>query len=106
MATIDGAKAIGLRDQIGSIEVGKKADIVIFDMKHANTTPLNRPHSQIVYCAKSHNVDTVIIDGKIVMQNQKITSINESIIIDKTQSVIDDLLQRSDADGMRRGWTT
>ncbi len=103
MATIDGAEALGLEDEIGSIEPDKKADLVLFDLRHANTTPINRPHSQIVYCSKSHNVDTVIIDGKIVLEN-KITTINEEKIVERVQKVADDLIRRSGVEELRRGW--
>jgi len=105
MATIDGAKAMGLENEIGSIEPGKRADLVVFDLKHANTTPINRPHSQIVYCSKSHNVDTVIIDGKIVMKKGRITTLDEEKIVKKTQEVADDLIERSDVKRFRRGWS-
>lgn len=104
MATIDGAKALGLEREIGSIEVGKKADLVLFDFKQANTTPINRPHSQIVYCSKSHNVQTVIIDGKIVMENRKMKTVDEIKVIKRTNETMLDLIKRSDAGSLKRGW--
>jgi 5-methylthioadenosine/S-adenosylhomocysteine deaminase len=88
MATIDGARALGMEDEIGSIEVGKKADLVVFDLNHANTMPALEPLSYlIVYQAKSHNVDTVIIDGKVVLDNKEFSAIDEDLILAKTHAI-------------------
>jgi 5-methylthioadenosine/S-adenosylhomocysteine deaminase len=105
MATIDGAKALGLENEIGSIEVGKKADIILINLKEANMTPLNRIVSQLVYCGKSYNVNTVIIDGKIIMENRQLKSINENEVIEKAQKVADELIERGKRMDMReREW--
>ncbi|MEM3507503.1 MAG: amidohydrolase [Candidatus Bathyarchaeia archaeon] len=105
MATIDGAKALMLESEIGSIEPGKKADIILIDLKQANMVPLNRLVSQIVYCGKSYNVNTVIIDGKIVMENKVIKTINENEVIEKAQKVADELIERSELKHMKeREW--
>jgi 5-methylthioadenosine/S-adenosylhomocysteine deaminase len=96
MATIDGAKVIdgaavmGLDDIIGSIEVGKRADLVILDLKHANTIPVTDPLSYlIVYCGKPHNVDTVLINGVPVLLEGKIMTVDEAEAIEKTQKAMD-----------------
>ena len=69
MATINGAKSLGLEDQIGSIEVGKKAGtIILIDAKSPQLTPFRNPISHIVYSANGGNVDTVICNGEILMQ--------------------------------------
>jgi len=81
MATINGAKALGLGDDIGSIENGKKADLIILNFNKPHLTPLYNAVSHLVYAAKSSDVETVIIDGKIVMENRKLTKINEAKII-------------------------
>jgi 5-methylthioadenosine/S-adenosylhomocysteine deaminase len=105
MATIDGAKALGLEKEIGSIEIGKKADIILIDLKEANMTPLNRIVSQLVYCGKSYNVHTSIIDGKVIMENRQLKSINEAEVIEKAQKVADELVERSKRMDMReREW--
>ncbi|MEM2991460.1 MAG: amidohydrolase [Halobacteria archaeon] len=107
MATINGAKALGLESEIGSIEVGKKADIILIDLKEANMAPLNRLVSQLVYCGKSYNVHTVIIDGKVVMENRKIKTVDEGEVIEKAQKVTDELVERSKRMDMReRGWVS
>ena len=81
MATIGGARILGLDDQIGSIEEGKRADIIIINLNKPHTIPLYNPYSHIVYVIDGADVETVIIDGKTVMLNQKILTINEEEII-------------------------
>lgn len=73
MATINGAKALGLENEIGSIEVGKKADMIVLDMQNSTVTnPINDLCSDIVYNAKGSNVITTIINGEILMENKKL----------------------------------
>ena len=72
MATINGAKAIRKEQKIGSIKEGKKADIIIIDMENPVIMPINDIFSAIVYNVKGTDVDTSIINGKIVMENKKI----------------------------------
>ena len=67
MATINGAKALGLEDKIGSIEEGKRADIILIDMHSTLTTPINNLIAQLVYNIKGSNVKMTIINGKIVV---------------------------------------
>lgn len=72
MATINGAKALRKENEIGSIKEGKKADIIILDMENPVITPINDIFSAIVYNTKGTDVDTTIINGKILMENKKI----------------------------------
>ncbi|MEM2897033.1 MAG: amidohydrolase [Candidatus Bathyarchaeia archaeon] len=95
MATIDGAKALGLEKEIGSIEVGKKADIIIIDLKRPHTVPLHDSMATLVYSASAQDVETSIIDGKIVMENRVIKGLNEIEIIEKAQKAAEDLVKRS-----------
>lgn len=81
MATINGAKALGLEKEIGSIEVGKKADIILIDMKSPHMTPHTNPVSNLVYAAHGYDVDTVIIDGKVIVENKKILTMDEDRIL-------------------------
>src|SRR5262249_5422423 len=69
MATIDGARALGLENEIGSIEAGKQADLVLLDLSSLHTTPHPDLVSTIVYAAEAENVQTVIIDGQVVMRD-------------------------------------
>ena len=78
MSTIDSAKALNMSDQVGSLEVGKKADVILLDMKSPGLTPGLLPVKNIVYSSASGRpVDTVIIDGKVVMEEGVILSFDE-----------------------------
>jgi len=80
MATIRGARALHLDKIIGSLEIGKRADIVIVDTDDLNQTPLYNIYSSLVYATKADDVRTVIIDGKIVMLNRNLLTLNETLI--------------------------
>ncbi len=75
-ATINGAKALGMEKEIGSIEVGKKADVILINLKRANLTPLTNPISHIVYASNGSDVDTVIVDGKVLMENRELRTLD------------------------------
>ena len=81
MATINGAKALGLEHEIGSLEVGKKADLVIIDLNRLHTTPSPNPVSTLVYTATGGEVDTVLVDGKIVVKQGQLVTMKEEEII-------------------------
>jgi cytosine/adenosine deaminase-related metal-dependent hydrolase len=81
MATLNGAQALGLADQIGSIEVGKRADFIVINMDAPHLTPVWDPVSTIVYAAQGSDVDTVVIDGQIVMQGRKVATLDEEAIL-------------------------
>lgn len=92
MATINGAYTLGLEDEIGSIEIGKKADIILIDRQDANMTPDSSClSSNIVYAAKGSNVDTTICNGKILMENRKLTTLDEDEIYRKARIAIKEL---------------
>lgn len=92
MGTIKGAEALGLADEIGSIEVGKKADIILIDTNSANMVPDSSTlTSNIIYSANGSNVDTTICNGKILMENKKLTVLDEQEIYDKAREAIKNL---------------
>ena len=92
MATIKGAEALGLSDEIGSIEVGKKADIILIDTNAANMTPDSSSlSSNVIYSANGSNVDTTICNGKILMENKKLTALDEDEIYAKARQAIKEL---------------
>lgn len=76
MATIDGARALGLEKVIGSLEPGKKADLIVIDCRKPHLTPLYHPASHLVYAARGSDVDTVIINGRLVMENREIRTLD------------------------------
>ena len=81
MATLGGARALGLQDEIGSIEPGKKADFILIDMDAPHLTPCWDPVSTIAYAACGMDVDTVVIDGRIVMQGRKVCTLDETAVV-------------------------
>jgi 5-methylthioadenosine/S-adenosylhomocysteine deaminase len=85
MATIHGAKAVGRAHELGSIEPGKLADIVLLDMKRAQTTPAHNLISNIVFAANPGNVHTVMIGGRIVLRNGKFETIDENAAIERAR---------------------
>jgi 5-methylthioadenosine/S-adenosylhomocysteine deaminase len=92
MATINGAKSLGLEKEIGSIEIGKKADLILINTKTPNLTPnINSLVSHIVYSANGGDVDTTICNGKILMENRKIKTINEQEILEKVNNLMKNL---------------
>jgi len=99
LATIGGAKAVGMSDSIGSIEIGKKADLVILDGKAPNLRPLQPGTmvSNLVYSGNSSNVKTVICDGAVVMRDRKILTIDENEVLDKSEGAIRGLMERGRA---------
>lgn len=88
MATINGAKALNLENEIGSIEENKKADLIVVDMSHLTLNPVNNIISNLVYNCTGRDVKYTIIDGKIMMEQGKINNINLNEIIKKAQNII------------------
>src|SRR5437762_551176 len=80
MATIRGARAIHLESEIGSIEKGKRADLVIVDLDDLNQTPYYNIYSDLVYATKAADVRTVIIEGRVVMRDRRLLTLNEETI--------------------------
>jgi 5-methylthioadenosine/S-adenosylhomocysteine deaminase len=85
IATIGGAKALNKTDQIGSIEVSKKADLILIDINNIEAQPMYDPYSHLVYSLSSEQIKDVIINGKIVMRNRKLINIDENELIEKAK---------------------
>jgi 5-methylthioadenosine/S-adenosylhomocysteine deaminase len=81
MATINGARALGLDKEIGSIEKGKRADLILINTDRLHTTPHPEPISTIVYAAEAGDVETAIIDGRVVMRERELLSLNEREVL-------------------------
>ena len=92
MATIEGARVLGLEDEIGTIEVGKKADIICINKNKTHLYPENDICSNLVYSANGADVDSVIIDGKLVMENRKLININEKEVKKNVAKIVKRLL--------------
>lgn len=92
MGTINGARALGLEDEIGTIEVGKKADLILIDTNNANMVPdSSNLSSNVIYSANGSNVDTTICNGQILMENRKLTTLDEQDIYKKAKEALDEL---------------
>lgn len=76
MATIDGARALGLDDMIGSLDAGKRADITAVQLNELNTVPVHNPVSQLVYSAQSSQVSHVWVNGRLLLNNGELTTLN------------------------------
>jgi 5-methylthioadenosine/S-adenosylhomocysteine deaminase len=94
MATIEGAKALSWERGIGSIEVGKKADLAIISLQKPHLCPLYNEASHLVYAAKASDVETVIINGKIVMENRELTTLNVEKVMNMVEKTKYNLLNR------------
>lgn len=88
IATINGAKALGLEREIGSLEEGKKADIAILNLNTASLTPRNNLIAGLSYSANGSEVETVIIDGEITMEDRKILTMDEELVYKKIDEII------------------
>jgi 5-methylthioadenosine/S-adenosylhomocysteine deaminase len=87
MGTIYGAKAVGWSDEIGSVEVGKKADVVLYDTKRPEWRSLFHPVNNLVYYADGRSVHTVIVDGRVLVDNYKVTFVDEWQLIQQAQEI-------------------
>lgn len=94
MATIKGAKVLLWDRQIGSIEIGKKADLAIINFRKPHLCPLYNEVSHLVYSAKAADVETVIIDGKIIMENHQIKTINTEKLMETAEKTKENLLKQ------------
>lgn len=88
MGTIGGARALGMDNEIGSLEVGKKADVILVDLAAAHMRPINNIVNNLVYCTNSSDVETVIVDGKVVVEEHKLLSLDEQETIGLTEAFI------------------
>ena len=95
MITIDAAKTLGWDDEIGSLEVGKKADVTIVNLRQPHLTPDIMVVHRLIYEAVGNDVDTVIVDGEILMEDRRVLSIDESVALDLGQEESLKLIERA-----------
>jgi 5-methylthioadenosine/S-adenosylhomocysteine deaminase len=91
MATVNGARALGVGDRVGLLEVEKKADVILVDFRKPHLTPLHNVYANLVYSARGSDVDTVIVDGKILMENGQVKTLNERAVLEKAEKTAADL---------------
>jgi len=97
MVTIDAARAIGRGESLGSLEVGKQADIAVVDMAHPHLTPAPDPVFALVHAAQGFEIDTVVCAGEIVLRDREIRSFDESVdsVLDRASATAADLVART-----------
>jgi 5-methylthioadenosine/S-adenosylhomocysteine deaminase len=95
MATIDGARALGLADEIGSLEAGKRADLCIVDLERLHLTPRPDLVSTLVYAAEAGDVRTVVVDGELVMRDGELKTLNEREVLAESRSQAEALFSRA-----------
>ena len=85
MATIEGAKALHMEKEIGSLETGKKADLIVIGLDEPNAVPMYDVYAQLAYSLKGSDVETVMIGGHIVMRDHKLLTVNEDAVVQKAR---------------------
>ncbi|HEX3070710.1 MAG TPA: amidohydrolase [Thermoanaerobaculia bacterium] len=93
MATIGGAKVLGMEDRIGTLEAGKRADVIVIDLQQPKTQPVYAVESAIVYAASGNSVVTTICDGKVLMRNRKVLTVDVSAAVAKAKEYRDRVLR-------------
>jgi len=94
MATVGGARVLGLDKEVGTLEVGKKADLILVDFSKPHLQPLHNAYSSSVYSACGSDVDTVIVDGKVLMENGRVLTLDEQAVMNRADKSAADLLSR------------
>jgi 5-methylthioadenosine/S-adenosylhomocysteine deaminase len=94
MATLGGARVLGLEKEIGSLETGKKADVIVLDLNRPHLQPVYNLASHLVYSATGADVRDVIIDGKVVMESRRLLTLDEGKILEKMNAIKENILQR------------
>lgn len=95
MVITNGARALLWDDEIGSLEPGKKADLIILDTERPEWTPLLNPISNIAHAACGDSVNTVLVDGRVVMENRRILTVDEKAVLAKGQEVAEQVVERA-----------
>jgi 5-methylthioadenosine/S-adenosylhomocysteine deaminase len=85
MATIDGAKALHLEKEIGSLQAGKKADLILISLDRPNAVPMYDVYAQLAYASKGSDVETVMIGGRVVMRDRKVLTVKEEEVLAKAR---------------------
>jgi cytosine/adenosine deaminase-related metal-dependent hydrolase len=97
MATAGGAASVGMKGELGAIAEGRRADLVLFELDTVPFIPLNNPLHQLVYCLPSHAVDTVIVEGQVVVQGGHLTRVDERALLQEGAELGRSYISRSDA---------
>jgi cytosine/adenosine deaminase-related metal-dependent hydrolase len=102
MATLAGYKALGLEAELGSVEVGKRADLITVDLFQPHLWPFDMLIYRLVYNATGNDVADVAVDGRLVMEGRKIATIDEGAVLERVQSVYDRFIERANLEPLTR----
>ena len=106
MATLNGARAIGLGDSLGSLEPHKKADFITIDTDAPHLQPVWNPVATAVFAAQGSDVDTVVIDGRIVLRNRAVLTMDEAAVLDDVKGRFRAVAARAGVTGLESEWPT
>ena len=106
MATLNGARAIGLGDSLGSLEPGKKADFITINTDAPHLQPVWNPVATTVFAAQGPDVDTVVIDGRVVMRDRVVRTMDEAAVLDDVRSRFRAVADRAGVTGLESDWPT
>ena len=106
MATLNGARALGMGDSLGSLEPGKKADFITIDTDAPHLQPVWNPVATAVFAAQGSDVDTVVIDGRIVMRDRGVLTMDEAEILDDVRGRFREVAVRAGVSGLESEWPT
>jgi len=95
MATLGGARGVGMDEEIGSLEVGKRADIAVFGLDGAFAAPVHEPVSALVYSTSGNECRTVLVDGQVLMLDGRLTTIDEEAVLDRARRAAAELKKRA-----------
>jgi 5-methylthioadenosine/S-adenosylhomocysteine deaminase len=95
MVTVDAARALGMEKDIGSLEAGKKADIILVDAFRPHMVPMHMQLYRVAYFANGNDVSTVLVDGRVLMRDRRVLSVNEEDVLAMAQREADAAIQRT-----------
>lgn len=95
MATIEGAKVLGLEDQIGSLERGKRADIIVIDIRQPHLVPMYNVYSHLVYAVSGHDVVTAIVDGQVLMEDRVLSTLDVDRVMEDVNRIAERMVLKA-----------
>jgi 5-methylthioadenosine/S-adenosylhomocysteine deaminase len=106
MATAGGARSMGLEDELGAVQAGRRADLVVLDLGSPGWVPLNDPVRQLVYCENGSSVRTVLVDGRVVVDEGRLTTVDLRTLREEALEIArkvlaDNRVARQQAEGLR-----
>jgi len=95
LGTIDGARSLGIEDRVGSLKPGKRADVIMVSTQHLNMGVFTEPAHMLVESAEAENVDTVLVDGRVLKRAGKLTSLAMDHILEEAATSLDAMRKRA-----------